>query len=242
MYKVCADINNVEYRPVRLNNDFDFEPDKLLAEVDSNSKLLFLCSPNNPSGNSFSFEKIRYILDNFQGIVIVDEAYIDFSAYPSLLEKLDQYPNLVVLQTFSKAWGSAGIRLGMAFASKNIIQIFNKIKYPYNINRLTQEHALELLKRNGEIQAWVKELVSEREILQKELSALPVILHIYPSDANFLLVKTRNAQALYDYLVAKGIIVRNRNKITLCENCLRITVGTPEENKALIDALKKVTL
>ena len=242
MYKVCADINNVEYRPVRLNNDFDFEPDKLLAEADSNSKLLFLCSPNNPSGNSFSFEKIRYILDNFQGIVIVDEAYIDFSAYPSLLENLDQYPNLVVLQTFSKAWGSAGIRLGMAFASKNIIQIFNKIKYPYNINRLTQEHALELLKRNGEIQAWVKELVSEREILQKELSALPVILHIYPSDANFLLVKTRDAQALYDYLVAKGIIVRNRNKITLCENCLRITVGIPEENKALIDELKKVTL
>lgn len=242
MYKVCADINNIEYRTVKLNDDFDFEPENLLAKVDSKSKLLFLCSPNNPSGNSFSFEKIRYILEHFQGIVIVDEAYIDFSSRPSLLGKLDQYPNLVILQTFSKAWGSAGIRLGMAFASKEIIQIFNKIKYPYNINRLTQEHALELLERNDDIRTWVKELISEREKLQKELSKLPVILHIYPSDANFLLVRTSNAQALYDYLVKKGIIVRNRNKITLCENCLRITVGTPEENKILINALKDVRL
>lgn len=242
MYKVCADINNVEYRPVRLNEDFDFDPDKLLAEADSNSKLLFLCSPNNPSGNSFSFDKIRYILEKFPGIVIVDEAYIDFSTRPSLLEKLKQYSNLVVLQTFSKAWGSAGIRLGMAFASKEIIRIFNKIKYPYNINRLTQEHALELLNRNDEIQAWVKELIAERGKLRTALSKLPAILQIYPSDANFLLAKTRNAQALYDYLVAQGIIVRNRNKITLCENCLRITVGTPEENKELIEALNNAEL
>ncbi|WP_455497898.1 histidinol-phosphate transaminase [Coprobacter sp.] len=242
MYKVCADINNVEYRSVQLNDNFDFEPDKLLAKADSNSKLLFLCSPNNPSGNSFSFEKIRDILNYFPGIVIVDEAYIDFSTRPSLLKKLDQYPNLVVLQTFSKAWGSAGIRLGMAFASKEIIQIFNKIKYPYNINRLTQEHALELLDRNDEIQTWIKELIAEREKLQKALYELPVISHIYPSDANFLLAKTNNAQALYDYLVTQGIIVRNRNKITLCENCLRITIGTPDENRELIDALKKAEL
>ena len=175
MYKVCADINNVEYRTVRLNDNFDFDPDNLLSKADSNSKLLFLCSPNNPSGNSFAAEKIEYILKNFQGIVIVDEAYIDFSATPTLLKKLDQYPNLVVLQTFSKAWGSAGIR-------------------------------------------------------------------IYPSDANFLLTKTCNAQALYDYLVGRGIIVRNRNKITLCENCLRITVGTPDENRILVDALKEIKL
>lgn len=242
MYKVCADINNIEYRPVRLNEEFDFEPDKLLAEVDSNSKLLFLCSPNNPSGNSFPFEKIRYILEKFPGIVIVDEAYIDFSTRPSLLEKLDRYPNLVVLQTFSKAWGSAGIRLGMAFASEDIIRIFNKIKYPYNINRLTQEHALELLERNNDIQAWVKELISEREKLRDALSELPAVSHIYPSDANFLLAKTCDAQALYDYLVTQGIIVRNRNRITLCENCLRITVGTPDENRELIDALKKAEL
>ena len=242
MYKVCADINNVEYRTVRLNDNFDFDPDNLLSKADSNSKLLFLCSPNNPSGNSFAAEKIEYILKNFQGIVIVDEAYIDFSATPTLLKKLDQYPNLVVLQTFSKAWGSAGIRLGMAFASKEIIQIFNKIKYPYNINRLTQEHALKLLDRSDEIRAWVKELVTERENLRQELSKLPIIQHIYPSDANFLLTKTCNAQALYDYLVGRGIIVRNRNKITLCENCLRITVGTPDENRILVDALKEIKL
>ena len=226
MYKVCADINDVEYRPVVLNEDFDFSPDKLLDACDENTKLIFLCSPNNPTGNALSVTKIVEVLTRFSGIVIVDEAYIDFSSQPSFLKKLNEYPNLVVLQTFSKAWGSAGIRLGMAFASSEIISIFNKIKYPYNINKLTQEHALILLSHQDQVRLWVKELIDERNELD-------------PSDANFLLVKTNDAQRLYNYLVTKGIIVRNRSNITLCMGCIRITVGTSEENQILLDALKE---
>ena len=239
MYKVCADINDVEYRPVVLNEDFDFSPDKLLDACDENTKLIFLCSPNNPTGNALSVTKIVEVLTRFSGIVIVDEAYIDFSSQPSFLKKLNEYPNLVVLQTFSKAWGSAGIRLGMAFASSEIISIFNKIKYPYNINKLTQEHALILLSHQDQVRLWVKELIDERNELARQLAAFSFINKIYPSDANFLLVKTNDAQRLYNYLVTKGIIVRNRSNITLCMGCIRITVGTYEENQILLDALKE---
>ena len=238
MYKVCADINDVEYRPVVLNEDFDFSPDKLLDACDENTKLIFLCSPNNPTGNALSVTKIVEVLTRFSGIVIVDEAYIDFSSQPSFLKKLNEYPNLVVLQTFSKAWGSAGIRLGMAFASSEIISIFNKIKYPYNINKLTQEHALILLSHQDQVRLWVKELIDERNELARQLAAFSFINKIYPSDANFLLVKTNDAQRLYNYLVTKGIIVRNRSNITLCMGCIRITVGTSEQNQILLDALK----
>ena len=239
MYKVCADINDVEYRPVVLNEDFDFSPDKLLDACDENTKLIFLCSPNNPTGNALSVTKIVEVLTRFSGIVIVDEAYIDFSSQPSFLKKLNEYPNLVVLQTFSKAWGSAGIRLGMAFASSEIISIFNKIKYPYNINKLTQEHALILLSHQDQVRLWVKELIDERNELARQLAAFSFINKIYPSDANFLLVKTNDAQRLYNYLVTKVIIVRNRSNITLCMGCIRITVGTSEENQILLDALKE---
>ena len=239
MYKVCADINDVEYRPVVLNEDFDFFPDKLLDACDENTKLIFLCSPNNPTGKALSVTKIVEVLTRFSGIVIVDEAYIDFSSQPSFLKKLNEYPNLVVLQTFSKAWGSAGIRLGMAFASSEIISIFNKIKYPYNINKLTQEHALILLSHQDQVRLWVKELIDERNELARQLAAFSFINKIYPSDANFLLVKTNDAQRLYNYLVTKGIIVRNRSNITLCMGCIRITVGTSEENQILLDALKE---
>ena len=239
MYKVCADINDVEYRPVVLNEDFDFSPDKLLDACDENTKLIFLCSPNNPTGNALSVTKIVEVLTRFSGIVIVDEAYIDLSSQLSFLKKLNGYPNLVVLQTFSKAWGSAGIRLGMAFASSEIISIFNKIKYPYNINKLTQEHALILLSHQDQVRLWVKELIDERNELARQLAAFSFINKIYPSDANFLLVKTNDAQRLYNYLVTKGIIVRNRSNITLCMGCIRITVGTSEENQILLDALKE---
>ena len=241
MYKVCTDINDVEYRPVVLNEDFDFSPDKLLDACDENTKLIFLCSPNNPTGNALSVTKIVEVLTRFSGIVIVDEAYIDFSSQPSFLKKLNEYPNLVVLQTFSKAWGSAGIRLGMAFASSEIISIFNKIKYPYNINKLTQEHALILLSHQDQVRLWVKDLIDERNELARQLAAFSFINKIYPSDANFLLVKTNDAQRLYNYLVTKGIIVRNRSNITLCMGCIRITVGTSEENQILLDALKEYT-
>lgn len=241
MYKVCADINDVEYRSVVLDEDFDFSPDKLLDTCDENTKLIFLCSPNNPTGNALSVTKIVNVLTRFSGIVIVDEAYIDFSSQPSFLKKLNEYPNLVVLQTFSKAWGSAGIRLGMAFASSEIINIFNKIKYPYNINKLTQEHALVLLSHQDQVRRWVEKLIDERNKLARQLVVFSFINKVYPSDANFLLVKTNDAQRLYNYLVTKGIIVRNRNNITLCMGCIRITVGTSDENQILLDALKEYT-
>ena len=241
MYKVCADINDVEYRPVVLNEDFDFSPDKLLDACDENTKLIFLCSPNNPTGNALSVTKIVEVLTRFSGIVIVDEAYIDFSSQPSFLKKLNEYPNLVVLQTFSKAWGSAGIRLGMAFASSEIISIFNKIKYPYNINKLTQEHALILLSHQDQVRLWVKDLIDERNELARQLAVFSFINKIYQNDANFLFVKKHDVKRSYNYLVTKGIIVRNRSNITLCMGCIRITVGTSEENQILLDALKEYT-
>ncbi|MCH5327610.1 MAG: histidinol-phosphate transaminase [Coprobacter sp.] len=237
MYRVCADINDVEYRSVLLEDDFDFRPGKVLAAADENTKLIFFCSPNNPAGNALSADRIIEVLDRFGGIVVVDEAYIDFSSQPSFLHRLPQYPRLVVLQTFSKAWGSAAVRLGMAFASTGIVDVFNKIKYPYNINQLTQEYALSLLSRHGEVRQWVQQLVAEREQLARRLAGYGFVRRVYPSDANFLLVRTDDARRLYDFLVDRGIIVRNRDSVTLCEGCVRITVGTPAENRVLLEAL-----
>lgn len=240
MYQVCADINNVEYRKISLDSEFNVDVDAILNAVDAHTKAVFVCSPNNPTGNSLNREAIERILKSFAGVVVVDEAYIDFSSQPTFLSLLNEYSNLIVLQTFSKAWGSAGIRLGMAFASHEIIEIFNKIKYPYNINKLTQEHALSMLEKAGQVKEWVAILLRERLRLSSELNRLSIVKKVYPSDANFLLVKVDDASAVYQYLVENGIIVRNRNNITLCMGCLRITVGTPEENNQLIDAMTKL--
>lgn len=238
MYQVCADINDVEYRKVQLNENFQFTADKLLAATDMHTKLIFLCTPNNPTGNDLSRQEIEKVLNSFDGLVVVDEAYNDFSEAPSLLADLDRYPNLIVLQTFSKAWGCAAIRLGMAFASTDIISIFSKIKYPYNVNQLTQKQALEMLHRHYEIDRWVKILKEERGYLESEFDRLPCTVHIFPSNANFFLVRVTDAMKIYNYLVGEGIIVRNRHTVSLCGNCLRVTVGTRVENDKLLDALR----
>jgi histidinol-phosphate aminotransferase len=239
MYKVCASINDVEYRKVMLDVNFQFTADDLLAATNICTKLIWLCSPNNPTGNSLNRTEIIKLLNSFEGIVVLDEAYIDFAAEGSFSEFLSQHPNLVILQTFSKAWGSAAIRLGMAFASTEIISVLNKIKYPYNINILTQKQAIFTLKNADQVKAWVKTLLIERNVLASAISELPFVQHIYPTDANFLLVKMDDANAVYNYLVNKGIIVRNRNTVSLCLGCVRITVGTPEENSILLEELKK---
>ena len=240
MYQVCAEVNDVEYRKVLLDENYQFSADKLLAASDERTKAIFLCSPNNPTGNNLCRAEIETLLQSFEGLVIVDEAYIDFSGARSFLLDLDNYPNLIVLQTFSKAWGCAAIRLGMAFASKEIIGLFNKIKYPYNVNLLTQNEAIVLLKEPSTIAGWVDALLKERSRLMDAFLSLPCCVHIYPTDANFFLAKVTDAKRIYDYLVSKGIIVRNRTKVALCGNCLRITIGTPEENDVLLDALKDV--
>ena len=239
MYGVCADINDVEYRRVLLDENFQPDADKILAAVDANTKLIFFCSPNNPSGNNIDRGVIEKVLDSFDGIVIVDEAYIDFAGVPSYLQQLSHRPNLIVLQTFSKAWGMAGIRLGMAFAQPQIIDIMNKVKYPYNINQLTQKRAMEEVMQHDRVQEWVNSILRERTRLMDEFAKLDCTLRVYPSDANFFLARVKDAKATYDYLVDCGIIVRNRSKIALCGNSLRVTVGTAPENNALIDALKK---
>lgn len=237
MYQVCADVNDVEYRKVLLDERFLFSADALLAAADDHTKAIFLCSPNNPTGNSLQRAEIEKLLHAFDGLVVVDEAYIDFSETPSFRFVLDEYPNLIVLQTFSKAWGSAAIRLGMAFASEAIISIFNKIKYPYNVNLLTQREALEVLGRREEVEQWVRTLKEERGYLEREFARLPLTVKLFPSDANFILVRVTDAVAIYNYLVSKGIIVRNRHSVSLCGNCLRVTVGVREENDALLEAL-----
>lgn len=238
MYQVCAEVNDVEYRKVLLDENFRLCADKLLDATDGHTKLIFICSPNNPTGNSFARAEIEKLLVSFQGPVIVDEAYSDFSDSPSFLSDLDAYPNLIVLQTFSKAWGCAAIRLGMAFASKEIIEVFSKIKYPYNVNLLTQKEAMAMLRRHYEVDRWVKSLLEERSRLVDEFMTLPCCEKIYPTDANFFLTKVTDAKAIYDYLVSRGIIVRNRTTVALCRDCLRITVGTRPENDALLDALR----
>lgn len=239
MYKVSAAINDVEYRKVLLDDNFQFSAEKLLAATNLYTKIIWLCSPNNPTGNSLNRDEIVKLLNSFEGIVVLDEAYIDFAGEKSFSEQLTKYPNLVILQTFSKAWGNAAIRLGMAFASTEIIHILNKIKYPYNINILTQKHALSALKNDGQVKEWVQILLKERTELINSLHKLKLVQHIYPTDANFVLVKVDNANVVYQYLVNKSIIVRNRNTVTLCNDCLRITVGTPDENRILLDELTK---
>ena len=239
MYQVCADVNDVEYRKVLLDEHFQFSADKLLAAADEHTKLMFLCSPNNPSGNDLCRDEIVKLLQAFDGIVVVDEAYIDFSEARSFLLDLALYPNVVVLQTFSKAWGCAAIRLGMAFASEEIIAIFNKIKYPYNVNLLTQKQALEMVLRPYEVERWVKVLKEERIWLEEAFRALPCTVEVFPSDANFFLARVTDAVDVYCYLVGKGIIVRNRHTVALCGNCLRVTVGTRPENEKLLDALRQ---
>lgn len=237
MYGVCADINNVEYRQVNLEADFTLNAEKVLAAADRNTKVVFLCSPNNPTGNLLNTTKIEKILKEFDGIVVIDEAYIDFSDKASWISKLNKYPQMVILQTFSKAWGLAAARCGMAFASEEIISFFNKVKYPYNINILTQKLILEKLENIDIKENWVKEILSQRTLMIEELEQLSIVTHIYHTDANFVLVKVDDANLRYKQLVEKGIIVRNRNSVTLCENCLRITIGTAQDNKELLNAL-----
>lgn len=239
MYQVCADVNDVEYRKVLLDENFQFSADQLLAAADEHTKLIFICSPNNPTGNDLFRSEIEKLIQGFDGLVILDEAYSDFSDASSFLEELPKYPNLIVLQTFSKAWGCAAIRLGMAFASPEIIGILSKIKYPYNVNELTQKQAMEMLRRYADIEEWIKTLKSERENLESEFAKLSCTVKIFPSDANFFLARVTDAVKIYDYLVGEGIIVRSRHTISLCGNCLRVTVGTKDENEKLMDALKK---
>lgn len=239
MYEVCAGINDVQVKEVRLSEEFQIRVDQVLSAVDSRTKLIFVCSPNNPTGNAFNKKDIVSLLEGFSGLVVVDEAYIDFAPDKTLLRELQKYPNLVVLQTFSKAWGMASLRMGMAFASEEIIAILNKIKYPYNISGLNQEKALEGLKQLLNKEFLVEQILTERERLRSELQGIKGIVKIYHSDANFLLVKTPDGNKVYEYLVGQKIITRNRSKVALCEDCIRITVGTPEENTALIKALKE---
>ena len=240
MYGVCADINNVEYRQVNLEADFSLNAEKVLAAADKKTKVIFLCSPNNPTGNLLNTTEIEKILKGFDGIVVIDEAYIDFSDKASWISKLNKYPQMVILQTFSKAWGLAAARCGMAFASEEIISFFNKVKYPYNINILTQKLILEKLENIDIKENWVKEILSQRTLMIEELEQLSIVTHIYPTDANFVLVKVDDANLRYKQLVDKGIIVRNRNSVTLCENCLRITIGTAQDNKELLNALRSL--
>ena len=240
MYQVCAEVNDVEYRKMLLDVYYQFKASSLFSAIDENTKAMFICSPNNPTGNSLCRKEIESLLKKFDGLVVVDEAYIDFSSSESLLKDLEQYPNLIVLQTFSKAWGCAAIRLGMAFASPEIIAIFNKIKYPYNVNRLTQEEAMKVLKQPELIKAWVNTLLEERTRVMDEFVKLPCCVRVFPTDANFFLAKVYEATQIYNYLVSEGIIVRNRTNVALCNDCLRITIGTKEENDALLDALRKV--
>ena len=239
MYEVCADINDVEYRRVPLTDDFSLDADAMLATADERTKVMWICSPNNPTGNAFALDEIEAICSRFAGIVVVDEAYIDFSTRGSMLSCLDSLPNLIVMQTLSKAWGSASVRLGIAYASAEIIGIFNKVKYPYNINLLTQRYAIDRLERHSEVAAWVELLKANRQWLIEALGSLRCVKHIYPTDANFVLVRVSDADAIYDYLRVRGIIVRNRNRVEKCLGCLRITVGTAEEHEILINALKE---
>lgn len=241
MYSVLASLNAIEDRNVLLSEDFQPQIPQILAAVDENSKILFLCSPNNPSGNSFSEEAIETLLNNFQGLVVIDEAYIDFSKQESWLQKLNKYPNLVITQTLSKAYGMAGIRLGICYASEEIIRILNNIKPPYNINELTQQKALERLQDREGVTQEIETILSERNQLAIALKGISFIEKIYESDANFILIKVDDATKRYNELIAKGIVIRNRTTQPLCENTLRLTVGTKKENEKLILTFKDLT-
>jgi histidinol-phosphate aminotransferase len=238
MYKVCADINDVEYRGVPLSEDWQLDAKALLNAADANTKVIWICSPNNPTGNDFSREAIREVLTGFSGMVVIDEAYSDFSALPPFRDVLDIYPNLVVLNTFSKAWASAAIRLGMAFASEEVIGLFNRVKYPYNVNLLTQERASAVLDDYEHVEGWMNQIKREREHVLPALSELPIVLKVFPTDANFVLVRVTDANSIYRYLIDLGIVVRNRHRVQLCQDCLRITIGTRQENNELLGALR----
>ena len=238
MYQVCADINDVEYRAVRLSDTYAMSADALLEACDEHTKVIWICTPNNPTGNDMDRRELQKLLTEFHGIVVVDEAYSDFSDLRPMRSFLSYFPRMIVLNTFSKAWASAGIRLGMAFASEEIIFLFNKVKYPYNVNILTQDKASELLSQMTKIERWVNEVRHERKHMIPCLMELPIVKQVYPSSANFLLIKVTNADAIYKYLVDRGIIVRNRSRITLCQDALRITIGSKEENNELLGALR----
>ena len=239
MYSVCAAINDVEYRPVPLNDDFTLDAARLLAAVDNHTKVIWLCSPNNPTGNALDRREIERVLTEFRGIVVVDEAYSDFNDYRPFRLDLDRFPNLVVLNTFSKLWASAAIRLGMAFASVEIIGLLNKVKYPYNVNLLTQQQATRMLSEMPRVNQWRMTILNERRNLLPAIAELPICKAVYPTDANFFLARMTDANAIYHYLIDRGIVVRNRSRVKMCGNCLRITIGTPQENNALLGALRQ---
>jgi histidinol-phosphate aminotransferase len=240
MYGVLANLNAIENREVLLSNDFQPKLDAIMKVVDSNSKMIFLCSPNNPTGNSLSEDSVQYLLDNFNGLVVIDEAYIDFSDKASWIQKINEYPNLIITQTLSKAYGLAGIRLGICYSSAEIIAVLNKIKPPYNVNELTQKRALERLANPTQIKEEINSIIAQREQLLKVLSEVKFVSKIYPTEANFILIKVDNANQRYDELIAKGIVIRNRTTQPLCVNTLRLTIGTEEENQKLIAALKSL--
>jgi histidinol-phosphate aminotransferase len=239
MYEVSAHINDVQIHTVPLTPQFQLNLDGMEDAVDEHTKLIFICSPNNPTGNAINRADIELLLNNFKGIVVIDEAYINYSRHKSFIQELTEYPNLVVMQTLSKAWGLAALRVGMAFSSIPIIDVMNKIKPPYNVNEASQQLALEALGNVTQVNEWIRETVQERERLAVAFGELPVVTRVYPSDANFLLVKTTDPKAIYTYLADKGIVVRNRSKVELCAGCLRITIGTPEENRQLTEAMRQ---
>lgn len=241
MYKVSADINNVGVKEVLLTNQYDLDVQGILSAINPKTKIIWICSPNNPTGNDVSLDKIEIILKAFQGIVVVDEAYIDFANRASFITRLNEFPNLMVLQTMSKAWGLASLRLGMAFCSPAIITILNKIKAPYNLSGLTQRTVLKALDNLNKKDRMVNEILENRQALKSDLEELPIMKRVYPSDANFLLVKTENAREVYLKLIEKQVILRDRSKVVLCEDGIRITIGTKEENKKLIEELKNLS-
>ncbi|MDB5285462.1 MAG: histidinol-phosphate transaminase [Mucilaginibacter sp.] len=239
MYQVSANINDVEARKVLLTKEYQLNLEGIAEAIDEHTKLIFICSPNNPTGNSINRDDIETLLANFNGIVVIDEAYINFSRQKTLIHDLTEDANMVVLQTLSKAWGLAGLSVGMAFASEEIIEVMNKVKPPYNVNEASQQLALEALNNVQQVNDWIKETLAQRDKLVLALKDFDFVLDIYPSDANFILVKTTDAKGIYNFLVQNGIIIRNRTNVELCEGCLRITVGTPNENKILIDTLQQ---
>lgn len=237
MYEVSANINDITIRKAQLLPDFQLDLVHIETLIDENTKLIWICSPNNPTGNSIRREDIEMVLNNFNGLVVIDEAYINFSRHKSFIQELADYPNLVVLQTFSKAWGLAGLRLGLAFASEEIMEVMSRVKPPYNISEATQELALQALQNVDQVNDMISEIVSMRQALKEVLEGLPGVEKVYPSDANFLLVKIGEAKKAYQYLLSKSIVVRDRSSVILCDDCLRITIGTEEENTKLVDAL-----
>jgi histidinol-phosphate aminotransferase len=238
MYEVSANINNIALKKVPLLDNFQLDLIHLEDQIDANTKIIWICSPNNPTGNSINRIDIETVLNNFTGIVVIDEAYINFAQQKSFVQELADYPNLVVMQTFSKAWGLAGLRLGMAFASLSIIEIMNKVKPPYNVNQATQELVLTALEEIGQVNDMIKLLVDMRIALADVFLSMPTVEKVYPSDANFILVKIKEAKKIYEFLLTKGIVLRDRSNVQLCSDCLRITIGTEQENTFLVDAMQ----